>query len=695
MPEPASRPAPAADAPGAGEQDSHALSARAAGLALRLADLVEARASAESGAEAAAAFLRDWAGSARPGPGQPSDPLAAAPGHPLAALASRLRLTGVEVDLLLLAGLPEEHEGLASTLRNLHPRGEPAPSVGLAALVVEADLPDRAVLRRLLHEGRAARSGLLVVTGEGSFFERSLVVAEEVWGALHGHDAWPRSLRRVEVAAPPAGLGGWLELPAVQRARGALDDGLDCLLLIASGDDAVAVSRCATLAAAAATVAVAARLRPEDTGAVALLALHAAARGGVPVVVAPDPAEGVARQAPDLGRVAGPVLVCATPGSVQSPADRAVLAVPLGPIGTADRRAAWRAALSESAGEAAALAARHPLDPAITAQVALDLDGRERLAGGRLDLSEVAATIRARAGIALPPGVDLLTPRAGWEQLVLDPGPSAQLREAVDRLEHQSLVLDDWDLYRLARADRGVRLLFTGPPGTGKSLAAEVVAAAAATDLLVVDVSQVVSKWLGETEKNLAAIFDVAERTQAVLFLDEADALFATRTEIADAHDRYANLETAWLLQRLDRFDGLAVLATNLRRNIDAAFVRRMDFVVEFTLPGEADRLEIWARHLPARLRGDDVDLAQLARLYPVPGGWIRNAAIAAAFLAAAGDELVRQEHLVAAMRREYGKASKPFPGAPPRRGGPDHDERAARLLAATAAASGRTEAPR
>jgi hypothetical protein len=677
------------------EQASHALSARAAGLARRVADLVEARGSPGSGAEAAAVFLRDWAGSARPGPDRPPDPLAAPPGHPLPELASRLQLTAVELDLLILAGLPEEHEGLASTLRSFHPRSEPAPSVGLAALVVETDLPDRALLRRLLHEGQAVRSGLLAVSGDGPFFERSLVVADEVWAALHGHDAWPRSLHRVDVEAPPAGLGGWLELPAVQRARRVLEAGLDCLLLVASGDDAVALSRCATLADAAGTVAVAARLRPDDTGAVALLALHAAARGGVPVVVAPPLVDGAVPQAPDLGRVTGPVLVCAAPGSVRPPADRAVVTIPLGPIGTIDRRAAWQAALQESAGEAAALAARHPLDPAVTAQVALDLDGRELLAAGQLDLSEISATIRARAGIALPAGVDLVTPRAGWDQLVLDTGSAAQLRDAVARLEHQSLVLDDWDLYRLARADRGVRLLFSGPPGTGKSLAAEVVAAAAATDLLVVDVSQVVSKWLGETEKHLAAIFDVAERTQAVLFLDEADALFAARTEVADAHDRYANLETAWLLQRLDRFDGLAVLATNLRRNIDAAFVRRMDFVVEFALPGEADRLEIWARHLPPELRAGDVDLRQLARLYPVPGGWIRNAAIAAAFLAAAGDEHVRQKHLVAAMRREYGKASKPFPGQPPSRGGPDHDERAARLLAATAAASGRTEAGR
>jgi SpoVK/Ycf46/Vps4 family AAA+-type ATPase len=213
-----------------------------------------------------------------------------------------------------------------------------------------------------------------------------------------------------------------------------------------------------------------------------------------------------------------------------------------------------------------------------------------------------------------------------------------------------------------------VRLLFCGPPGTGKSLAAEAIATAACTDLLVVDVSQVVSKWLGETEKNISAVVDSAERTQAVLFFDEADALFAKRTEVSDAHDRYANLETSYLLQRLDHFEGLAVLATNMRHNIDAAFVRRMDFVVDFALPDLDCRRELWTLHLPTTVLAKDVDIEVLARMYPVPGGWIRNAALAAAFLAAEADGQICQHHLVAAVRREYLKAAVPFPGEPPRR---------------------------
>jgi SpoVK/Ycf46/Vps4 family AAA+-type ATPase len=280
----------------------------------------------------------------------------------------------------------------------------------------------------------------------------------------------------------------------------------------------------------------------------------------------------------------------------------------------------------------------------------------------------VSAAVRARVLVHLPAGMDLGTPAVAWERLVLPEEPAEQLREAVDRLRHQTQVLDTWGFRKQARAARGIRLMFSGLPGTGKTLAAEAVASAAGTDLLTVDVSRVVSKWIGETERNLAAAFDAAECTQAVLFLDEADALFGSRTEISDAHDRYANLETAYLLQRLDKFDGLAVLATNLRHNIDPAFIRRMDFVIEFAMPDQPARRELWDLHLPDGVTDDDVDLDVLARLYPVAGGAIRNAAVAAAFTAAGDREQIHQRHLVAAVRREYAKAALPFPGEPPRR---------------------------
>jgi SpoVK/Ycf46/Vps4 family AAA+-type ATPase len=212
-------------------------------------------------------------------------------------------------------------------------------------------------------------------------------------------------------------------------------------------------------------------------------------------------------------------------------------------------------------------------------------------------------------------------------------------------------------------------MLFAGPPGTGKTLAAEVLAHALSVDLMVVDISRVVSKWIGETEKNLAEVFDAAERTQAVLVFDEADALFGKRTEVSDAHDRYANLETAYLLQRLERLEGMAILATNLRQNVDAAFLRRIEFVVDFDVPALAERRRLWHCHLPPGAPLDpDVDLDELASLYPIVGGVVRNAAVAAGFLAATQAQPISRAHLIHAIRREYEKHGRPFPGHPPAR---------------------------
>ena len=209
-------------------------------------------------------------------------------------------------------------------------------------------------------------------------------------------------------------------------------------------------------------------------------------------------------------------------------------------------------------------------------------------------------------------------------------------------------------------------MLLSGPPGTGKTLAAEVVAHALGVDLMIVDISQVVSKWIGETEKHLAEAFDSAERSQAVLLFDEADALFGKRTEVSDAHDRFANLETAYLLSRLERFDGLTILSTNLKQNIDPAFLRRLEFVIDFDEPSPADREALWRCHLPAEAPlADDVNLKELATLYPIVGGLIRNASVAAGFLAAAANTAISRNHLLGAVRREYEKSAKSFPGLP------------------------------
>ncbi len=278
----------------------------------------------------------------------------------------------------------------------------------------------------------------------------------------------------------------------------------------------------------------------------------------------------------------------------------------------------------------------------------------------------MAAAVRSRTSARGTEGADLRSPTATWDDLVLPEDRLARLHEAVDRVRHQVRVLDEWGFLAGRPGARGVRMLLAGPPGTGKTLSAEVLASALGVELLVADVSRLVSKWIGETEKNLARVFDAAEEAQAVLLFDEADALFARRTEVVDANSRYANLETAYLLARMERFEGLTVLSTNLRRNVDTAFLRRIEFVVEYEEPGIEERRALWACHLPdGAPLADDVDLDQLARLYPLVGGHVRNAAVAAGFLAAASDAPVCQEHLVRAIRHEYAKAGRAFPGAP------------------------------
>jgi SpoVK/Ycf46/Vps4 family AAA+-type ATPase len=314
------------------------------------------------------------------------------------------------------------------------------------------------------------------------------------------------------------------------------------------------------------------------------------------------------------------------------------------------------------------LASRYVIEPATATEVANDVRANAALNGGATNLATVAECIRVRSNFPLSAGVKLIRPTARWDQLILAADRKTQLMEALQRLIHQPTVLDRWKFLEDRPGARGVRMLLSGPPGTGKTLAAEVMAHSIGVDLMVVDISRVVSKWIGETEKRLADAFDAAERAQVVLLFDEADALFGKRTEVSDAHDRYANLETAYLLSRLERFEGLAILSTNLKQNIDPAFLRRLEFVIEFDEPSAGEREALWRCHLPAQAPlGEDVNLKELAMLYPIVGGLIRNASVAAGFLAAAADTAIGRNHLIDAIRREYEKSGKAFPGVPAR----------------------------
>lgn len=252
-------------------------------------------------------------------------------------------------------------------------------------------------------------------------------------------------------------------------------------------------------------------------------------------------------------------------------------------------------------------------------------------------------------------------PAYGWDDIVLPPATVLQLHEICQWVEQRHRVLGTWGFDRKLSLGKGVTALFVGPSGVGKTMAAEVVARELQLELYKIDLSSVVSKYLGETEKNLDKIFSAAENANAILFFDEADALFGKRSEVRDSHDRYANIEISYLLQKMEQYEGIAILATNLRNNMDDAFVRRLQFIVEFTFPDEQLRKQIWQVLFPPEApREDHIDYATLAKLR-LAGGNIKNVVLGAAFLAAADAGRIGMKHLVHATQREYEKLGKPL----------------------------------
>ena len=276
---------------------------------------------------------------------------------------------------------------------------------------------------------------------------------------------------------------------------------------------------------------------------------------------------------------------------------------------------------------------------------------------------ELFAAARRQTGPELASLARKIEPVQSWDDLVLPEDAMSQLREIVLRVVHRHRVLGEWGFDRKLSSGKGVNALFAGSSGTGKTMAAEVIANELGLQLYKIDLAGVVSKYIGETEKNLERIFNAAEHANAILFFDEADALFGKRSEVHDAHDRYANIEVAYLLQRMEQYEGISLLATNLRQNMDEAFVRRLAFIVQFPVPNTESRHRIWKGIWPTEIAfNDDVDLESIARQFKLSGGNIKNIALAAAFHAAADGGLVSMSHLLRATRREYQKIGKVLP---------------------------------
>ena len=605
----------------------------------------------------------------------------------LEAVARQPRLAAMLTDLVLLACLPEAHEGFGTLCRLLHPDGLARPTGALALHWLEFETAPSALdepfavrdgMEDLLCHSSLVTMGLVQLRGDGPWHGCSLHPGPGVWEALM---ARPPRLAHAELVygwARVPGLDDWLATPAAAQAVAALRRALPCQLLLVGGDAAMRATRVRALLGAAQAAAIRTTLDGFDAEA---QAAHGAAAYTAAFThqaclwldarrddVTPDGAQGAA------GEIALPQLDWALPVITSARVERQLprLGVPLIRVGVESlapvaRRSLWQSLLPQLGDHAGLLAARYPIDPDDALDVVRDLGLRQALSPAPLMVEEVGDCIRARTHWHSRPGVQRVSPRADWAALLLPNASRKQIESAVRRVLQQITVLDDWGFAQGRSERRGVRLLFFGLPGTGKSLAAEVMAHALGVELLVVDLSSLVSKWIGETEKNLAAVFDMAERSRALLLFDEADALFAKRTDSHDAHDRYANLETAYLLQRLERYEGVTVLTTNLRTNLDSAFSRRFEFIIEFPEPDAATRAALWRLHLPAAAPlADDVDLTELAAWYALSGAQIKNAALAAAFLAAAAGLRLHQRHFLLAVEREFDKAGRAHPGFPP-----------------------------
>ena len=470
--------------------------------------------------------------------------------------------------------------------------------------------------RALSPGGGLVRAALAAVTGDGPWATLSAQPAARLIWHLHGDDA------------PDPGL------PPGSSVRRGLAAGTSGGLTLVHGGDRE--SRLHALGGAGLLI-----VPPPDSDAAWQAVIREATIGKLTVVVelaGPLTATGrdVVRRATHLDWV------------LSSPGEQPLEAVPDRPWreipvhdGAADS-ADWQAAMGRDPDPAYRLSREQLrlVASAAGADGGLIAPAVRRLAGGHLD--SVAVRIR---------------PRRGWDDLILPPEEATQLRELASRHRGRETVHGRWQFR--TTTSTGIVALFAGASGTGKTLAAEVVAGELGLDLYKVDLSAVVSKYIGETEKNLERIFGAAAAGDLVLFFDEADALFGKRSEVSDAHDRYANIEVAYLLQRLERYDGMVVLATNLQRNIDPAFLRRISVAIDFVAPEESERRQIWSRAFPPTAPVADLDLDFLARQFKITGGVISNAALGAAFLAAAEDSPITMRHAVLSVKREFQKLGR------------------------------------
>jgi len=575
-------------------------------------------------------------------------------------LGRLLRLSPFERQLVLLTAAVELDGDAAALVAALQDGANPRPTFGLALSALPEAHWDA------LAPGSPLRRWRLVELGAGpTLASRPLRLDERVLHYLTGIDASDERLDGVlRAAGDRLPLAPSQERIAVELARTVTRAGRRVVVWL-DGDDAEArlgVAQALAFALDRVPLVVrAAALPPPGPDLAALARLvdrEALLVDGLPVLDATGGA--AAGPVTLLDELEAPVTVVVGESAGHA-AGRIALHRSVQLPAPAEARELWTAALGEPVARSLARPIEEVAQHFLLSAAAVGAVARELAATATAGTDAAAALrqlCRERSRVRLEGLAERIDPAATWDDLVLPPGHTALLREIALHVRHRTQVYERWGFGARGARGLGVTALFSGESGTGKTLAAEVLAGELGLDLYRIDLAATVSKYIGETEKNLRRLFDAAEASGAVLLFDEADALFGRRSEVRDAHDRYANLEVAYLLQRTESYRGLAILTTNLRSNVDRAFLRRLRFVVQFPFPEAAQRAEIWRRTLPPAAPLDGIDPERLAQL-AASGGLIRAVALSAAFAAAEDGTAITRAHVLRAARIEYAKAER------------------------------------
>ena len=588
----------------------------------------------------------------------------------LTRLASVFALDGPSADVLIATAAPDIDPNVAAAYGLLLGADGPRPaSVALALELAGISLISGRGRAVLGPTAPLSRWGLIRVRDGDWTLGRNVVVGAGVVAALLGHPVDDAVAGALTVAEP--GPEDVFTADGVDQLTRALTAGVGLAWVEnPPGGAGASVARTAFAGADIRCVTADLALRPEAIPvheAVAALVRHAGLRCAGLIVESAERLHRDPRGAEAIRLLAASPVPVVLVGSARWNAgwQRALpVIVRTAPLAPDERLGVWRRH-SRLAGVADADLAPYRLTPAQIDAVAQHAVGQAQVAGREVDSAVVADSVRLLGGSAAVRR-RLGSARATFADLQVTDETRSELGRLADWVRLRDSIAARSSVYGLGGKGTGIAALFTGSPGTGKTLAAHVIADTAGLELMQVDLSGVVDKYIGETEKNLERIFADAENLNVVLFFDEADALFGKRSEVRDAHDRFANQEVAYLLQRMEQFDGVTILATNLKGNLDVAFSRRLHFIVHFPDPDEPTRVRLWSTllgHAGATDPADPIDVAHLAATLELSGGDLKNIVLAAVYDAASDGGQLGMRHVVAAVVREYAKLGRRVPG--------------------------------